>query len=110
MFFPKKTRTLMQLRYLTVGLLIQTNNIITGSNNITLRQVNLKSYGFEKMNMDEWLIEYKVYEIIDPFNERKITTSKFYSIPLKKIHPGRSFLSATNLNLKYFFTGGIVKN
>ena len=47
----------MQLRYLTVDLLIQTNNIITGSNNITLRQVNAKSYGFEKMNMDEWLIE-----------------------------------------------------
>ena len=46
-----------------------------------------KKMHMKKMHMDEWLIEDKIYQIIDPFNERKITTSKFYSILLKKIHP-----------------------
>ena len=39
--------------YLTVDSLIKTNNIITGSNNITLRKVNVKPYGFDKMYMDK---------------------------------------------------------
>ena len=32
--------------YLTVESLLEINNIITGSNNITLRKVNVKPYGF----------------------------------------------------------------
>ena len=60
--------------------------MITGSNNITLRKVNVKPYGFDKMYMDKDLIEEKLYEIIDQFNERKITSTKFYLILLKKIH------------------------
>ena len=47
--------------YLTVDTLIETNNIITGSNNITLRKVNVKPYGFDKMYMDKELIEDKLY-------------------------------------------------
>ena len=39
------------------------------------------------MYMDKDLIENKLYQIIDQFNERKITSKKFYSIPLNKIHP-----------------------
>ena len=35
--------------YLTVDSLIKINNIITGSNNNTLRKVNVKSHGFDKM-------------------------------------------------------------
>ena len=35
--------------YLTVYSLIEINNIITGSNNITFRKVNVKPYGFDKM-------------------------------------------------------------
>ena len=73
--------------YLTVDSSIKTNNIITGSNNITLRKVNVKPYGFDKMCMDKELMDDKLYQIIDQFNERKITSSKFYSIPLNKIHP-----------------------
>ena len=46
--------------YLTVISLIEINDIITGSNNITLRKVNVKSYGFEKMYMDEESIN-KIY-------------------------------------------------
>ena len=66
--------------------MIEINNITTGSNNITLRKVNVKPYGFGKIYMDKELIEDKLYKIIDQFNERKITSAKFYSILLNKIH------------------------
>ena len=59
---------------------------MTGSNNITLRKVNIKAYGFDKIYMDIELIEDKLYQIIDQFSERKITSTKFYSILLNKIH------------------------
>ena len=39
------------------------------------------------MHMDKELIEDKLYQIIDQFNERKITSTNFYSILLNKIHP-----------------------
>ena len=73
--------------YLTVDSLIGISNITTGSNNITLRKVNAKSYGLDKIYMDKDLIEDKLYQIIDQFNERKITPLKFYSILLNEIHP-----------------------
>ena len=66
--------------------LIEINDIITGSNKITLRKVNVKSNGFDKMYMDKELIEDKLYQIIDQFNERKITSTKSYSILLNKMH------------------------
>ena len=72
--------------YWTVDSLIEINNI-TGSNNINFRKVNVKPYGFNKMYMDKELIEDKLYQIIDQFNERKITSTEFYSILLNKIHP-----------------------
>ena len=43
--------------YLTADSLIKINNIITSSNNITLRRVNVKLYGFDKMYMGKELIE-----------------------------------------------------
>ena len=55
--------------YLTVDSLVEINNIISGSNNITLRKVNVKPYGFDKMYMDKELIEDKLYQIIDQFNK-----------------------------------------
>ena len=39
-------------RYFTGDSLIGINNIITGSNNITLKKVNIKSYEYDKMYMD----------------------------------------------------------
>ena len=36
--------------------------------------------------MDGDLIENKLYQIIDHFNERKTKSTKFYSILLNKIH------------------------
>ena len=44
-------------------------------------------YGFDKMYMDKDLIENKLHQTINQFNERKITSTKFYSILLNKIHP-----------------------
>ena len=64
--------------YLTVDSLIEINNIITSSNNITLRKVNVKPYGFDKVYMDKDLIEDKLFQITDPFNERKVTSIYIY--------------------------------
>ena len=61
--------------YLTVGFLIKINNIITGSNNITLRKLNVNPYGFDEMFMDKEIIEDKLYQIIDQFNKRRITST-----------------------------------
>ena len=60
--------------YLTIGSLIQINNLIFDSHNIILVKVNVKPYGFDKMYIDK----YKLYQIIDQFNERKITPVNFY--------------------------------
>ena len=57
--------------YLTVDYLIEISNIITSSNNITSGKVNVKPYGLDKMYMDKDLIEDKLYQITDQFNERK---------------------------------------
>ena len=72
---------------MTVDSLIEINNRISGWNNITLRKVNVKPYEFDKMYMDKGLIKYKLYQIIDQFNERKLHLQKFYSILLNRIHP-----------------------
>ena len=58
--------------YLTVDSLIEINNVITDSNNINLRKVNVKTYGFDKMNMDKDIVADKPYQIIDQFNETKL--------------------------------------
>ena len=64
--------------YLTVDSLIEIINIIVCSNNITFRKVDVKLNRFDKMYMDTELIEDKLYQILDQFNERKITSTKFY--------------------------------
>ena len=51
--------------YLSVNSLVEINTIITGSNNITLRKLNVKPYVFEKLYMDKESIEYNLYKIID---------------------------------------------
>ena len=67
--------------HLTVDYFVEINNWITGSNNITLWKVRVKRYEFDKMYFDKKLIEDKLLQIIDQFNDRK----KFYSILLNKI-------------------------
>ena len=72
--------------YIRVVSLIEINNITTVSDNITLRKVNVKPYGFNKMYMNKDLIYDKLYQlIIDQFNERKVTSTKFRSVLLNKI-------------------------
>ena len=58
--------------YFTVDSLIDINNIITSSNNVTLRKVNVKPYGYDKMYMDQDLIEDKLYELTDQIELNKI--------------------------------------
>ena len=71
---------------LKVNSLIEKNSIITGSNNVTLKKVNINPYGFDKTYMDIGLIEDKLYQTIDKINQRKTTLVKFYSIMLNEIH------------------------
>ena len=67
--------------------MIDVNNIITDSNNIPLRKVNVKPYGYDKMYIDKDLIEDELYELIDQFNERKINDRDFCLALLNNIHP-----------------------
>ena len=50
--------------YLTVDFLIKINNKTTGPDNITLRKINVKPYGFDKIHMEKDL-EDKLYHTID---------------------------------------------
>ena len=86
--------------YLTVDSLIEINNIITGTNNISLRKVNVKLYELDKMYINKELIEDKFYQMIDQFNEREITSTKFFSILLNKIH---SFFDGNGRMCKILF-------
>ena len=72
---------------MAVDSLIETNDLITGSSNITLRKVIVKPHRFDKLYMDKDLIEDKLYQIINQFNERKIMSAKFYSVLLNEINP-----------------------
>ena len=57
---------------MVVDSLIDINNIITGSNNINLRKVNVKTWGFYKMYIDKDLIEDKLYLLINQLNKGKL--------------------------------------
>ena len=63
--------------YLTFESLIEMNNIVNGSNNITIRKVNVKLFGFDKMYMDKELIEGKLYQIIHWNNDKKLHLPSF---------------------------------
>ena len=69
--------------YLTVDSVIEINNIIPISSNITLRKVNVEPYRFDEMYMDNRRQALSNTRSI----QRKIATLKFYSIPLNKIYP-----------------------
>ena len=90
--------------YLTVDSLIDTYNVITGSNNITLRKVNARPCGYYKMNMDKDLIENKLYQLVDQFNERKINHRDFYSELLDNLH---SFYDGNGGTCKILFVSSI---
>ena len=64
--------------YIKVYSLIKINNIATDSIIITLRKVDLKQYICYKLYVDKDLIKDNLYEIIDQFNNRKITPVKIH--------------------------------
>ena len=73
--------------FLTVDSLIRINNYITCSDNIQLRQINVKPAFYDKQYMDFTRIEPELYRLVDQFNERQITPRTFCDIFLDKIHP-----------------------
>ena len=85
---------------MTVDLLIDINNMKTGSNNITLSKVNVKPYGNDKMYMNKDLIADKLDQLIDQLNEGKIDPQDFYLELLNNIHP---FYDGNGRNCKILF-------
>ena len=73
--------------YLSVYSLVDVNGVITGSNNIILRKVNIKQYGIDKTYLDKDLIENRLYQLIDQFNERKVSHRDFCFAFFDNIHP-----------------------
>ena len=73
--------------FLTVDSLITLNNIITNSNNILLRQTNVKPAGYNKQYMHFNQIESELYRLIDQFNDRYISKRYFIKKFLNEIHP-----------------------
>lgn len=57
--------------HLTVYSVIYINNIITDSSYIFLRKINVKPCQYDKIYIDEDLIEDKLYQLIVQLNERK---------------------------------------
>ena len=72
---------------LTVDSLITLNNIITGSNNLSLRSVNVRPAFYKKQYLDFNKIEFELYKLVDLFNDRYITNRQFYQTFLNEIHP-----------------------
>ena len=73
--------------FLTVNSLITLNNFVTDSDNIQLRQINVKPALYDKEYMDFTKIESELYLLVDKFNERQICTRTFCDVFLDKIHP-----------------------
>ena len=65
--------------FLTVDSLIDINNIMTSSNNMTLKKVFVKFYGYDKMYMNKDSLENKWYQLIDQFDERKKLVIKVFT-------------------------------
>ena len=73
--------------FLTVDSLITVNNYVTDSNNIQLRQINVKPAFHNKQYMNFSQIESELYVLVDKFNERQITARCFCNKFLDEIHP-----------------------
>ena len=86
--------------FLTVDSLITLNNIILGSNNISVRCVNVKPAFYNKQYLDFSKIEFELYKLIDLFNDRYITHRDFCQTFLNKIHP---FLDGNGRTCKILF-------
>ena len=70
----------MATYYLTVDSLITLNNIITGSNNLFLRSVNVRPAFYKKKYLDFTIIKFELYKLIDLFNDRYITNREMVEL------------------------------
>ena len=86
-YIKKELLTVEGDLFLTVDSLITLNNIITNSNNIFLRQTNVKPAGYNKQYMHLDHIESELYRLIDQFNDRYILKRYFIKKFLNDIHP-----------------------
>ena len=86
--------------FLTVDSLITLNNYITDSNNLSLRQINVKPAFYNKLYMDFRDIETQLYILIDQFNDRYISTRDFCKKFLDEIH---QFSDGNGRTLKILF-------
>ena len=73
-------------------------------NIITLKRVNVKPRGCDKMCMNKDLIEDKLYQLAGKFNERKINHRDFSSALLSNMH---SFYGENGRTWKILFVSAI---
>ena len=85
---------------LTVDSLITLNNIITGSDNLSLRSVNVRPAFYKNQYLHFTKIEFELYKLVDLFNDRYITNKEFYYGFLNEIHP---FLDGNGRTCKILF-------
>ena len=76
----------MVICFLTVDSLIHLNNLITGSNNLELRKVNVRPTGYYRSYMDWCNVEFALYALVDYFNYCLITKKEFCEMFLNDIH------------------------
>ena len=70
--------------FLTANSLIHLNNIITESNNIGLRNVNVRPAGTAKCIWAKMILN---MHLVDNFNDRLVSKKDFCETFLDKIHP-----------------------
>ena len=99
-FIKKELLTSEGDLFLIVDSLITVNNYVTNSNNILLRQVNVKPAFHNRQYMDFNQVESELYLLVDRFNERQISTKCFCDKFLGEIHP---FLDGNGRTCKILF-------
>ena len=73
--------------FLTVDSLIHLNNLITGSNILELRKVNVRAAGYYRSYIDWCNVEFAFYSLFDYFNDCLITKKDFCEKFLNDIYP-----------------------
>ena len=86
--------------FLTVDYLVQLNNLITRSNNLELRKVNVRPAGYyTEFYMDWHDIESALYALVDHFNDCLITKKDVCERFLNDVHHFRMEMVE---NVKYY--------
>ena len=86
MFLTSKSGDL----FLTVDSLITLNDIITGSQYIGLKDINVKPAGYSKIYLGKSFAEAALHCLVDQFNDRIVSHKDFCRIFLDQINPFRA--------------------